>query len=78
VTGEIRIILDSPPPRIVPPLKLKIEHGKSISPEGLSLLGEKIKGALHNTIKINPVIEFVPPGSFERSTRKTSIFEKHY
>jgi phenylacetate-CoA ligase len=78
VTGEMRIILDSPPPRVIPPLKLKIEYGKSISPEGLSLLEEKIKVTLHNMLKINPVIEFVPSGSFEKSTRKTSIFEKRY
>ena len=30
VTGEFRIILDEPPPRVSPPLKLKIEYGENI------------------------------------------------
>ncbi len=78
VTGEMRIILDSPPPRVNPPLKLKIEHGKHIGNQDLENLNKKISEALHNKIKIRPQIHWVEPGSLPKETRKTPIFEKRY
>ena len=78
VTGEMRIVLDNPPPRVVPPIKLKIEHGKHIGKQDLSGLEKKISSALHNAIKIRPEIEFVAPGTLPKETRKTPIFEKRY
>jgi phenylacetate-CoA ligase len=78
VTGEMRIILDSPPPRVVPPIKLKIEHGPGVGEGNLVSLAEKISSALHDTIKIRPRIYFVSPGSLPKETRKTPVFEKKY
>ena len=78
VTGEMRVVLDNPPPRVVPPLKLKIEHGQSVGQADLPALAEKITTELHNKIKIRPLIEFVEPGSLPKETRKTPIFEKKY
>ena len=78
VTGEMRIILDEPPPRVVPPLKLKLEHGQTTSRSDLAGLGEEINKATHDRLKIRPVIEWVGPGQLEKSTRKTPIFEKRF
>lgn len=78
VTGEMRIVLDEPPPRVVPPVTLKIEHGKEIGQGNLSDLGKRIREALHNKIKIRPEIVFVKPGGLSKETRKTPIFEKRY
>lgn len=78
VTGEMRILLENPPPRVVPPLKLKIEHGKAVGQAELTALAERIGTAIHNGIKIRPVIEFVEPDSLPRETRKTQVFEKKY
>jgi phenylacetate-CoA ligase len=78
VTGEMRIVLDEPPPRVAPPLRLKIEHGKEIGQGNLSGLGKRIREALHNKIKIRPEIVFVKPGGLPKETRKTPIFEKRY
>ena len=78
VTGEMRIVLDTAPPKVIPPLRLKIEHGHAISTDDLQGLGDKIKSSLHNKIKVRPDIEFVPPGTFPKSNRKTDIFEKKY
>ena len=78
VTGEMRIVLDEPPPRVAPPLRLKIEHGKEIGQGNLSDLGKRIREALHNKIKIRPEIVFVKPGGLPKETRKTPIFEKRY
>jgi phenylacetate-CoA ligase len=78
VTGEMRIVLENPPPRVVPPLKLKIERGKNIGDSDLPGLSDKISKALHDEIKIRPQIEFVEPGDLPKETRKTPIFEKKY
>ena len=78
VTGEMRIVLDSPPPRVVPPIKLKIEHGKYIGQGDLEDLSQKISMELHNKLKIRPEIIFVEPGALPKETRKTPVFEKTY
>jgi phenylacetate-CoA ligase len=78
VTGEMRIVLDHPPPRVIPPLKLKLEYGVETREPDLSGLANEINRALHDQCKIRPQIEWVPPGTLEKSTRKTPVFEKNY
>jgi phenylacetate-CoA ligase len=78
ITGEMRIVLTEPPPRVVPPLKLKLEHGAEMQELDLEGLGNDISLALHNKLKIRPSIEWVRPGSLEKSTRKAPIFERLY
>ena len=78
VTGEMRIVLNAPLPRVVPPLKLKIEHGREIGSSDLTGLNKRITTALHDQIKIRPEIQLVPPGTLPKETRKTPVFEKKY
>jgi len=78
VTGEMRIILDEPPPRVVPPLKLRVEYGTRTPKSELEGLARKISQAAHDQFKIRPSIEWVEPNTLEKSTRKTPIFEKRY
>ena len=78
VTGEMRVVLQEPPPRVVPPLRLKIEHGERVGRSELPDLKRRIVTALHDKIKIRPEIEFVAPGTLPKETRKTPIFEKQY
>ncbi len=78
VSGQMRIVLSEPPPRVVPPLQIKLEHGEDTRQDDLPGLGEAIAGALHDQLKIRPVFEWVAPGSLEKSTRKTQVFEKAY
>lgn len=78
VTGEMRIVLDEPPPRVVPPLKLKIEYGAKTREPELDGLAKEISQAMHDQLKIRPGIEWVEPGTLEKSTRKTPVFEKRY
>ena len=77
VTGT-KIVLDEPPPRVVPPLKVKIEYSEEIEEHQLQNLEKEIKAACSHQIKINPQIIWVPPHTFERSLRKTPPFEKTY
>ncbi len=78
VTGEMRIVLAEPPPRVVPPLRLKLEHGPEIREPDLAGLAEQVARALHDRLKVRPLIEWVHPGALEKSTRKTPVFEKAY
>jgi len=78
VTGEFRIVLDDPPPRVVPPLKLKVEHSEKILEDQLDSLAEEIAEAMHRRVKIRPKIIWVSPNSLERSLKKKKLFEKTY
>jgi phenylacetate-CoA ligase len=78
VTGEMRIILEVPPPRVVPPLRIKVEHGEGIQEHELADLEKQIKADMSHGVKVNPEIIWVAPGALEKSLRKTPLFEKTY
>ena len=78
VTGEMRIILDEPPPRVVPPLKVRLEYGPEVKPGDLEGLGTEIASAMSRRLKISPRILWAAPGSLERSHYKGQAFEKTY
>ena len=78
VTGEFRIILDEPPPRVVPPLKLKVEYGEGVKAADLGNLAKEIEETIHTKLKIRPQIQWLPPKTLERSTYKTRFIEKAY
>lgn len=75
VTGEFRIMLDEPPPRVVPPLKLRIERGEDTQPSDCEALGKDIVGAMKERLKFTPVIEWLEPFALERSSHKTKFIE---
>ena len=77
-TGLIKLVLDEPPPRVVPPLKVKVEQGKDVTADQLEALAAEIKNLCKAKLKINPEIIFVPSGGFETTLRKREIFEKTY
>ncbi len=78
VTGEFRIVLDEPPPRVVPPLKLKIEYGADFPKEKLEELEGEMIDAFHRKVKIRPAITWLEPFTLERSAHKTKFIEKTY
>ena len=78
VTGEMRIILDENPPRVVPPLKIRVEYAAGSTKSQLDSLAEEISEAMSKRLKINPSIIWAEPGSLERSTYKGKVFEKTY
>lgn len=75
VTGEWRVVLDEPPPRVVPPLKLKVERGEGVSIADLAPLEEEIVRAMHERLKVKPKIIWLEPYSLERSSHKTRFIE---
>lgn len=78
VTGEIRIVLDAPPPRVIPPLEIKIEHGVNTGKDELRHLEDKIKQAMHTEARLTPKITWCEPGELKKSLTKTSLIEKKY
>jgi phenylacetate-CoA ligase len=78
VTGEFRVVLDAPPPRVEPPLKLKVEYGEGVKQEELSALGSEISEVMHNKLHVRPKIEWLSPNTLERATHKTQYIEKTY
>ncbi len=78
VTGAFRIVLDEPPPRVVPPLRLKVEHGESVKREDLEPLAREIEEKMNSKLRVSPRIEWVAPNTLERFTHKTKFIEKAY
>lgn len=78
VSGELRIVLDEEPPRVVPPLKLRMEHAKGIDGAALVNLENEIMEAMSRRLKISPKILWAEQGSLERSHYKGQTFEKLY
>lgn len=78
VSGEFRIVLSEPPPRVIPPLHLRVESGSETDPNTLSALADEITGAMQRSIKIRPYIEWLAPGALPRSTKKTQLIERSY
>ena len=77
-TGAFRILLDEPPPRVVPPVKLKIEFGRDLGAEDLEQLKKDVEEKMHQAVKIRPQIEWIEPDTLERSDKKTQYIEKLY
>jgi len=75
VTGEFRILLDELPPRVVPPLKLRIERGDHTPESALPELEAEIVQALKERLKVSPRIMWAQPYAHKRSAHKTRFIE---
>ncbi|MBW1711756.1 MAG: hypothetical protein JRJ59_01225, partial [Deltaproteobacteria bacterium] len=77
-TGEIRVVLDKPGPRVEPPLKVKVEHAPGLAGQALDELREDLRARIQQMLKVNPDIILVPPQSLARSQHKGRLIEKAY
>jgi len=78
VTGEFRIVLDEPPPRVEPPIKLKVEYAAGMKKEDLDKLEKEIVADMHQKLKVRPKIEWLAPNTLDRAAMKTKFIEKAY
>jgi phenylacetate-CoA ligase len=81
VTGEFRILLEKPGPRVEPPMKIRVEYGKEVSEKDLPALKKEIEEKLSVTLKCRANIHWVAPETFERvagPTAKGKLVEKLY
>ncbi len=78
ITGRFMIVLDEPPPRVVPPLKIKVERSENIPVEKLRDLAGEIEDSMSSKLKIRPQIIWLGPNELGRTTYKGKVFEKTY
>lgn len=74
-TGAMRILLDGPPPRVTPPLRLRVEHREGLDRDARQGLTRRLVQTMHDRLTIRPTVELVPPGSLPRSSHKTQLIE---
>lgn len=74
-TGEMRILLDGPPPKVTPPLRLRVEHREGMAAEERERLARQLQAAMHDRLSIRPEVELVPAGSLPRATHKKQLIE---
>lgn len=70
-TGYFQIVLDGPPPRVEPPLRMRVEVGQG-DPQALA---RELTKRMHDRFSVTPVVETVPAGSIPRSTHKQKLIE---
>ncbi|MBI4292729.1 MAG: hypothetical protein HY661_14745 [Betaproteobacteria bacterium] len=78
VTGEIRIVLRERPPRVAPPLEIKVERGDSVDGNDLAQLAADLTQKIQDVLSFTPRLEFVQRGRLERSSLKGKLIEKAY
>jgi phenylacetate-CoA ligase len=74
-TGQFRIVLDEPPPRVEPPLRLRIERGTKAREDEDGSLAADLAAAMHSRLSVRPDIEVVAAGTLERTSHKTRFLE---
>jgi phenylacetate-CoA ligase len=77
-SGHFRIVLDAPPPRVEPPLKLTVERGEDVDEAGGEKLAAELESLLHQRLTVRPEITVVPSGTLERTALKETLIERRY
>lgn len=75
-TGEMRVVIDQPGPKVPAPLLIKVEHGNK--EQDLPKLKNHIELRLSDVLRFKANVEFVPEGFFERTATKTKLVEKRF
>jgi phenylacetate-CoA ligase len=75
VSGELRIRLNAPPPKVEPPLRLTVEAGEDTAEADWDGLGRAIEQRIRELLTFRPSIAIVPFASLPRSGAKTKLIE---
>lgn len=74
-TGELRILLDGPPPKVTPPLRLRVEHRDGLDKSERDALADRIASTMHERLTVRPSIEMVTAGTLPRTSHKKQLIE---
>jgi phenylacetate-CoA ligase len=74
-TGHFRIVLDEPPPRVAPPLRLRVERGEHSRAEDDQALVSTLAERMHARLSVRPTVEVLAAGSLTRTTHKSTMIE---
>jgi phenylacetate-CoA ligase len=75
LSGELRIRLDAPPPKVEPPLKLVVEAGEGTPEPEWANLGQALEQRIRELLTFRPTVAVLPFGSLPRSGAKTKLIE---
>ena len=81
VTGNIKIVLDEPPPVAKPPLPIKVELRDKMTPDAIQDLSREIEDKIHHDLRFRANVELVDFGLLESkmgSTHKSQLIQKAY
>jgi len=73
ISGQVQIVLDAPPPRVEPPLQVRVEAGETLGSGDRAALAKRIEDRVHNVLSIRARIELVDFGAIGRSNLKTKL-----
>jgi len=73
VSGQIQILLDAPPPRVLPPLNITVELNRQAAGIDEAGLVTRIQKRISELLKVPTAITLVPFGALERSNLKTKM-----
>ncbi len=75
VSGQIRIRLSGPPPRVEPPLRVVVEAGEATPEAEWDAVARRIEQRTREILHIRPSVTVVPFGALPRSNQKTKLIE---
>ncbi|MBH1962908.1 MAG: hypothetical protein I8H77_01165 [Comamonadaceae bacterium] len=73
ISGQMQIVLDQPPPRVVPPLKLTVEAASHVAESAWESLATSIEAKIHLALKIRTQVTVVAAGTLATSNLKTKL-----
>ncbi|MEE8449788.1 MAG: phenylacetate--CoA ligase family protein [Thermodesulfobacteriota bacterium] len=76
LTGDIQIVLDKPPPKVDPPLKVQVEYSSQV--KDLDALKKKAEAVLRDKLVAPIQLELVPEGTLPRFEMKAKLIKKLY
>ncbi|MDR1648240.1 MAG: hypothetical protein LBR88_09455 [Zoogloeaceae bacterium] len=75
LSGELRIRLDAPPPKVNPPLQLIVEAGEGTPESTWPMLASALSQRIRELLSFRPNVTVQPFGSLPRSGAKTKLIE---
>jgi phenylacetate-CoA ligase len=75
LSGEFRIRLSAPPPRVEPPLRLAVEAGEGTPESEWLEQGKALEQRIRELLSFRPAVTVLPFGSLPRSGAKTKLIE---
>jgi phenylacetate-CoA ligase len=73
VAGPMQVVLEEMPPRVAPPVRLRVEAGRGVEDSTWPALAERIESRVHASLKIRTQVHIVATGSLTVSNMKTKL-----
>ncbi len=73
VSGSMEIVLDQPPPRVTPPLKLTVEAGSGVGQHEWSAVALRIEQRVHQVLRVRCMVTMVGENQIARNGLKTKL-----